>query len=94
MTTTERLRDITARLERHRQAATYAAVAGVVGRTPRRVMATETKSFRNSWVVSKTTRRPTGYGPDDYHPELLFGIAENGVIDSADALAAWLETHD
>jgi hypothetical protein len=88
------LRAIIERLERHRQAVTYGALAGVVGISHRRVMSAETKSYRNSWVVNKQTRRPTGYGPEDMHPELLFGIAENGVITSATELAEWLKTHE
>ncbi len=43
------LEDIIERLERYRQRATYAAVAGVVGRHYRNVMDGQTKSFRNSW---------------------------------------------
>ncbi len=84
--------DVIARLERHRQRATYAAVAGVVGRHYRNVMHDRTKSFRNSWVVSKTTRLPTGYGPQDFHPELL--ASENGVIETPEELRAWLAEHE
>lgn len=54
-----RLTDILERLQRHRQAATYGAIAGVLGVNPRRLMAKQHMSFRNSWAVSKTTRRPT-----------------------------------
>ena len=86
------LEDITERLERHRQRATYAAVAGVLKRHYRRIMDGQTKSFRNSWVVSKTTKRPTGYGPQDWHPELLTN--ENGVIDTPAALKKWLAEHE
>lgn len=82
------LEDITARLERHRQRATYAAVAGVVGRHWRNVMHDQNKSHRNSWVVSKRTKLPTGYGPQDWHPELLTN--ENGVIETPAALKKWL----
>jgi hypothetical protein len=85
------LEELIARLERHRQRATYAAVAGVVGLHYRNVMDGQTKSFRNSWVVSKRTRLPTGYGPQDFHPELL--ASENGVIEAPEKLEAWLAEH-
>ena len=88
-----RLADIIARLERYEQAATYGAVAGVLGVNPRSVMKTRTRSFTNSWVVSKQARRPTGYRPVDWHPRLLAGIAANGVIDAPDELTAWLACH-
>ncbi len=88
------LRDIVERLERHRQPVTYGALAGLLGVNPRRVMSAETGCHRNCWVVNKQTRRPTGYGPDDLHPEFFFGLAENGVIETAEDLAAWLETHE
>lgn len=87
------LRDIIARLERHRQAATYAAVAGVVRANPRTVMRGEDRSHRNSWVVSKQTQRPTNYGPNDYHPDLLSAIEDAGVLDTAERLENWLALH-
>jgi hypothetical protein len=85
------LDDVIARLERHRQRATYAAVAGVVGLHYRNVMDGQAKSRRNSWVVSKRTKFPTGYGPQDFHPELLTNA--NGVIDSPEELRTWLAEH-
>jgi hypothetical protein len=88
-----RLADIIERLERYEQAATYGAVAGVIGVNPRSVMKTRTRSFTNSWIVSKQSRRPTGYRPCDWHPRLLAGIAANGVIETAEGLTAWLGCH-
>jgi hypothetical protein len=79
---------VISRLELYRQRATYAAVAGVVGRHYRNVMHDQTKSFRNSWVVSKRTKLPTGYAPHDWHPELLTNA--NGVIETAKDLKKWL----
>ena len=57
------IEDVLSRLERYRQRTTYAAVAGVVGGHYRNVMHDQTKSFRNSFVVNKSTKLPTGYGP-------------------------------
>jgi hypothetical protein len=87
-----KLEDIIERLERHRQRATYSAVAGVLKRHYRNIMDGQTKSFRNSWVVSKTTKLPTGYGPQDWHPELLTN--ENGVIETPTELKKWLAEHE
>lgn len=83
--------ELISRLERYRQRATYAAVAGVLKRHYRNVMDGRTKSHTNSWVVSKRTYLPTGYGPQDFHPELLTN--ENGVIETPVALKKWLAEH-
>lgn len=89
-----RLADVIERLERHRQAATYSAVAGVVGASHRSVMAGCDRSFRNSWVVNKQTRRPTGYAPQHLHPELIWSIEAHGILSTPEELADWLATHD
>jgi len=83
--------DVISRLERYRQRATYAAVAGVVGRHYRNVMHDQTKSFRNSFVVNKSTKLPTGYAPHDWHPDLL--TSGTGVIETAKELRKWLTEH-
>jgi hypothetical protein len=85
--------DVIERLERHRQAATYSAVAGVVGASHRSVMAGCDRSSRNSWVVNKQTRRPTGYGPQHLHPDLAWSVEARGVLSTAEELADWLTTH-
>jgi hypothetical protein len=84
------LHDTVERLERRKQAATYGAVAGVVGGSHRTVMAHEPRNHRNSWVVNKRTRRPTGYRPDEIHPELLAAIQASGVIETPEDLDEWL----
>ena len=85
------LDDVISRLDRYRQRATYAAVAGVVGLHYRNVMDSRTRSHLNSWVVSKRTGLPTNYGPQDFHPELLTN--PNGVIETPKALKKWLAEH-
>ncbi len=80
-------------LQHHRHAATYEALAGVVGGTPETVMADLPRSFRNSWIVDRETRRPTGYEPEQIHPELFTSIETNGVIDTPEQLLDWLSTH-
>jgi hypothetical protein len=85
------LLDIVERLERHRQPATYGAVAGVVEGNYRTVMSRQEKNHRNSWVVNKVLGLPTGYGPEQIHPELSTAVRATGVIDTPEALDVWLQ---
>jgi hypothetical protein len=80
-------------LQHHRQAATYGALAGVIGGSPKPVMADLPRSFRNSWIVDPETKRPTGYDPEQIHPELIASIEAHGVIETAEQLSDWLSTH-
>src|SRR5262249_18824496 len=81
------------RLDRHRQAATYGAVAGIVGGSHRSLVAAQPRNPRNSWVVNKRTRRPTGYAEGEIHAELIAAIQARGVIETPEDLDEWLETH-
>lgn len=81
------------RLERYRQAATYGAIAGFVGGSHRTVMTDHLRSQRNSWVVNKRTRRPTGYEPSEYHPELIGSIEARSVIETPEELDEWYSSH-
>ena len=84
------LDDVIARLHRHRQRATYGAIAHLVRRPPYFLMQGRSRSHVNSWVVSRATGRPTHYLPLDEHPALL---ARAVVLSTPESLAAWLETH-
>ena len=84
------LDDIIARLHRHRQRATYGAIAQLVRRPSYFLMQGRSRSHVNSWVVSKATGRPTRYLPIDEHPELL---TRDVVLTTAESLAAWLDAH-
>ena len=77
-------------LERHRQRATYGAVAGLLGLSPRSLMHGQDKKPRNSWVVSSATKRPSGYTEEQVHPQLQ---AHPNVLSTSAALAAWLKNH-
>ena len=68
--TTHDLDGILAALNHHRQRATYGAVAALVGQTPRLLMHGRPRAQANSWIVSKSSGRPTGYADADVHPEL------------------------
>ena len=71
-----------------RQRATYGAVAGTLGAAPRTLMKSRERDQRHSWVVSRKTGLPTGYEPEQQHPELLLN---DRVIESRDEMASWLQ---
>lgn len=75
------------RLDGRRQRATYGAVAGHLGASPRTLMRGRPRDPLHSWVVSRATGLPTGYTEADTHPDLL---ASDRVLATADALAAFL----
>ncbi len=84
------LEEMVDRLDRHRQRATYGAVAGVLGRPATFLMGGIPRSPRYSWVVNKATGEPTGYGADGRHAELY---SRKQVIEDADELRGWLASH-
>jgi hypothetical protein len=81
---------ILACLERHRQRATFGAVAGLLGREPLTLFDGYPRTRRTSWVVSKSTGRPTGQEGAAVHPDLF---QNPHVISNGAELKAWLETH-
>ena len=85
--TNHNLDGILAALNQHRQRATYSAVAALVGQTPRLLMHGKPRAQDNSWIVSKTTGRPTGYTDVDVHPQLT---ANETILKTREELAAWL----
>jgi hypothetical protein len=85
-----KIEDLAARLSKHQQRATYAAVGGVVGRPARSAMHGLAKTPQNSWVVAKETGKPSGYSADQMDPRL----PGNGrPISSSEGLANWLRNH-
>lgn len=78
-------------LHEHRQRATYGAVGAVVDRPPRYLMGGRPRDQRHSWIVNQDTGLPTGYGPDDMHPQLQ---SNPDVIKTGADLDAWLRDHD
>ena len=84
---TDRLDGVLAALNLHQQRATYSAVAGLIGMTPRSLMRGKPRGHANSWIVSKNAGTPTGYAEAETHPQLM----ENAtILDSPEALQAWL----
>ena len=84
---------IVEKLERNEQPATYGAVGGVVGVHHKVLMSGRPRNFRNSWVINKTTRIPTGYEPHEIHPALPRAVREKRVIETPEDLDDWLAEH-
>jgi hypothetical protein len=85
--TTHDLDGVLAALNHHQQRATYSAVAALLGQTPRLLMHGRPRAQENSWIVSKTTGRPTGYADNDVHPQLT---ANETVLTTREELASLL----
>jgi hypothetical protein len=84
------LDSILERLERHRQRATFGAVAGLLGCEPMKLFDGYPRIPRTSWVVSKSTGEPTGQSGSEIHPDLY---SNPHVIQSTSELKAWLSSH-
>lgn len=74
-------------LDAFHQRATYGAVAGALELSPRSLMTGRERDQRSSWIVSRQSGQPTGYAPDQIHPELT---SRDRVLNNADELRAWL----
>ena len=74
-------------LHRHRQRATYGAVGAIVDRPASFLMGGRPRDHRHSWIVNQETELPTGYGPDDVHPDLR---AHSEVLKTSQQLEDWL----
>ena len=84
---TQDLDGILAALDHHQQRATYSAVAALLGRSPRLLMNGRTRERGSSWIVSKSTGKPTGYADTDLHPQLT---ATENILSTREELATWL----
>lgn len=82
---------IVEQLDRYHQRATYGAVAALVNKSPRNLMGKRERAPRDSWVVGHSTGMPTGYEPDQLHPELS---SRKNVISTREALESWLANPD
>ena len=81
------IEDILDLLDQHHQRATYGAIGGVVDRPARYLTGGWPRDHRHSWVVNRLSGLPTGYGPDDMHPQLR---ARAGVLETSQQLEDWL----
>jgi hypothetical protein len=78
---------IAEQLDRFRQRATYGAVAAVLNRSPRNLMSGRSRRPRDSWIVSNKDGLPTGYEPEQMHPELK---SREPILRSGEELGTWL----
>ncbi len=78
---------IVEQLDRFQQRATYGAVAALVNKSPRNLMDKRSRCPRDSWVVSHKEGLPTGYEPDQMHPDIR---ARETVLATREVLEAWL----
>jgi len=76
-------------LNQRRQRATYGAVAALVGRTPRLLMHGRPRERNSSWIVSRSTGRPTGYADGEVHPDLM---TNEKILETREELETWLAT--
>ncbi len=78
------------RLGRHRQRATYAAVADLLGLDRQSMFIGKPFTPRNSWVVAKGNGMPSKYEESQVHPELF---SNPFVISTTVDLREWLGGH-
>jgi hypothetical protein len=74
-------------LQKHRQRATYGAVAAWLSIPQRSLMQDRSKNHLNSWIVSKGTGLPTGYPRSALHPDLT---VNERVLDTEKDLREWM----
>ena len=80
----EKKREILRFLNREKIRATYEAVGGLIGLPAQSVGANFGERRREaSWIVSKRSRKPTGYKPAEMHPAL---IRHSYIIQTSDEL--------
>ena len=70
------------------QRATYGAVAALVDSSPRSLMTGREREPKSSWIVSRQTKQPTGYTPEQIHPALA---ERESVLATPESLRVWLE---
>ena len=83
------LHEILERLERHRQRATFGALAGALGCEPLALLDGYPPTPRTSWAVNRSTGMPTNHHPDEIHPDLFQKVR---VISKAEDIQEWLAT--
>jgi hypothetical protein len=76
-------------LDRGHQRATYGAVAALLNQAPRTLMSGRERDQRHSWVVSTRSGQPTGYNPEQIHPDLQ---EHADVLHTKEDLSRWLDS--
>jgi hypothetical protein len=85
--TADDLTRILVHLEEGRTRATFGAVAGLLGVTPRFLMRDRPRDPLHSWVVNKRTGLPSGYPDDACHQDLRLN---DRIIRDVDELRAFV----
>ena len=78
---------IVEQLARYHQRATYGAVAGLVGTSPRSVMQGRKRDWLHSWVVNQTDGLPSEYHELQIHPHLR---ERDRILATPEELRDWL----
>jgi len=82
------LDEIVDRLDQHAQRATYGAVAGLLGQSPRGLLRDHERGRKYTWIVNRNTGLPTGYPDDQVDPR----VRDSGPVIATDGeLREWLE---
>lgn len=89
-TVPQTLDEMCERLERHRQRATYGAVADLLGLNPQSMFIGYPFTPRYSWVVAKENGIPSKYDVSQMHPDLF---SNPSYITTAVDLQQWLDSH-
>lgn len=78
-------------LHREGRAATYKAVAELVGLHCRNVMDGRPRDAKNSWVINSMTLLPTYYEVHEINERLRGSVETHGVFRDANMLSEWLD---
>ena len=78
------------KLDKYRQRATFGSVAGLLSREAFTLFDGYPRTPLTSWVVSKSTGKPTGQSSSEIHPALFDNPR---IISSTEELRAWLANH-
>ena len=84
----ERMDQIIDTLVERCQRATYGALAATLGRAPRTLMKGRERDQRHSFIVNRKNGEPTGYEPEQMHPDLK---QQERVIETRAELEQWLQ---
>ena len=87
------LDDVVTALHDKGRAASYGAVAGIVGGPAHFVMQGRPRDHMNSWVVNSLTNLPTDYETHQIDPRLKASIDSHGVLDRPHDLDDWLDSN-
>jgi hypothetical protein len=91
------LDEVVSKLNEHKQRATYGAVAGILGVSPRGLMSGRERDQKHSWVVAASGPHrggPTGYKSEQIDPDCIRQMREklDNIIEDSASLSGWLDS--